>query len=110
MDFFVFNLVSFLVSSNHETFIKECLVSLVFGGGYRRVSRYYIPYPWSGGEGVYSIFMHGCSRMTIAISSYITLAFLLCRNGPHRVFINQRQTLLASSAKHREVFGESHEG
>ena len=55
------------------------------------------------GAGVYSIFMHGRSRMTIAIRP--------CNAGTEHVgFSPTRQALLASSAKRREVFGESHEG
>ena len=56
--------------------------------------------------GVYSIFMHGRSRMAIAIRP----------SHPHNVrtehvgFSPTRQTLFALSSKRREVFGESHEG
>ena len=49
-------------------------------------------------------FVNGRSRMTIDLAS------LLCRDGARRVFTNQRPTLLAPSAKRREVLGESHQG
>ena len=39
-----------------------------------------------------------------------TLASVLCRDGEHVGFSPTSQTLLALSAKRREVFGESHEG
>ena len=60
-----------------------------------------------GGEGgVYSIFMHSRSRMPIAIRPSRP-----CYAGTEHVgFSPTRQTLLAPSAKHREVFGKSHEG
>ena len=59
-----------------------------------------------GGCGGCIQFVHGRGRMK-------TLASLICRDGARRVFTNispTRQTLLAPSAKRREVFGDSHEG
>ena len=58
------------------------------------------------GGGGYSIFMHGRSCMIIAIRpshSYYA-------GTEHVEFSPTRKTLLAPSAKRREVFGESHEG
>ena len=52
---------------------------------------------------VYSVLLRGRSRMAIAIRPYNT--------GTEHVGLSPtRQTLLAPSAKRREVFGESHEG
>ena len=45
--------------------------------------------------------------MTIAISSYYTLASLQCRDGARRAFTDQADTV--PSAKRREVFGVSRE-
>ena len=51
---------------------------------------------------MYLIFMHGRSRMTIDP--------LYNARKEHVGFSPAGQTLLAPSAKRREVFGESHEG
>ena len=56
---------------------------------------------------MYSLFMNNRSRMTIAISSYYTLASLQCRDGARRAFTDQADTV--PSAKRREVFGVSRE-
>ena len=55
---------------------------------------------------VYSIFMHGRSRMTI----WYRPSHPYYAGTDHAGFSPTRQTLLAPSAKHGEVFGESHEG
>ena len=53
---------------------------------------------------MYSIFMHGRSRMTIDPRIFTNAG------REHVGFSPTKQTLLAPSAKRREVFGESHEG
>ena len=58
------------------------------------------------GGGVYSIFMHGRSRMTIGYRPLHTYN----AGTEHVGFSPTRQTLLAPSAKRLEEFGESHEG
>ena len=57
----------------------------------------------SGGGGVLSLCMAVVVCMTIAIRPYYA-------ETEHVGFSPTRQTLLAPSAKRREVFGESHEG
>ena len=55
---------------------------------------------------MYSIFMHGRSRMTIGYRPLHTYN----AGTEHVGFSPTRQTLLAPSAKRLEEFGESHEG
>ena len=61
-----------------------------------------------GGGRVYSIFMHGRTRLTIAIRPSHTYTYNA--RTEHVGFSPTRQALLAPSAKRREVFAESHEG
>ena len=58
------------------------------------------------GGGGYSIFMHGRSRMTI----WYRPSHPYNAGTTHVGFSPTRHTLLAPSAKRRDVFGESHAG